>query len=98
MVFGFLWLFDLFKHQAVVLFEEFLLVDELESIADNFFHENFLPRSDMVQHPFPARAFNPVKVDHHHLSSRTQRPVNRGHGLVRIFEVMIGVADEGEVN
>src|SRR4029077_2215884 len=90
--------FNLFEHEVVVLVEEFFLFHQLESVADNLFRKNLLPSPDVVQYPLPALALDPAKVDYHQLASRTQRSVNRGHGLVWELEVMVGVADEGQVN
>src|SRR5439155_7549413 len=54
--------------------------------------------SHVVHHPVGAHARDATEFHQYNLASRTEGLEDRMHGSVRKLEVMIGVADKGEVN
>jgi hypothetical protein len=52
----------------------------------------------MAEDPGRADPRDALEIDHDDLASRAQRPLERGQGLRGKLEVMVGVADEGQVD
>src|SRR5207237_1100609 len=55
-------------------------------------------RALVLQNPVRARARDALEVDHDQRAARAQRARDRGEHRLRLLEVVIGVADEGEVD
>src|SRR5262245_11115272 len=88
---------DLIKPNEIVFVErKFLLADQLKARLLYLLENNFLACPNVVQHPFPAFAFDPVKINHDDLPTRPEGFVDRSHRLERKLEVVVGIANKGQ--
>lgn len=88
----------LLESNEVVVLEELLFLYLPEPCCQYLLGENFLSRPDVIEYPCRAFPFNAMKIDQDHLSSRPQRSVDRSHRLKRELEVVVSVANEGQVD
>src|SRR5690606_25737908 len=85
-------------HKVILLKQLEFLADLLEAGFNNLGFKDLLASSNMIQHPIGADAGNPAKVDENDAPARLERPLDRCHCLEGKLEMMVRVADEGDVD
>src|SRR5207248_6790096 len=88
----------LHEPHEVVLLEELLLADLLEPAGDDLLDEHLLPGPDVAEDPLRTLARDAVEVAEDHSPAGPERLVDRLHRAEGVLEVMVGVADEDEID
>src|SRR5690606_7769353 len=84
----------LFEDDEIILLEQFRFLTQLaEAGLQDLGLENILAGADVIQHPVAAGAGDAVKVDQHHSPTWLERSVQRRHGFLWEFKVVVGVTD-----
>src|SRR5262249_32202657 len=86
------------KYEAIVFGQDSLLFNKLEPCGEDFFGEGLLPGANMVHHPVGTHAFDPLEIDQYISPTGPERTVDGLHRFGRELEVVIGVADESQVD
>src|SRR5262249_40259652 len=89
---------DLLEPHEVVLLEELLLARLLEAGRLDLLHEDLLAGTDVAQHPVRTLPLHPVEINQDDLAARLEGPADGGHRLLGELEVVVGVADEGQID
>lgn len=94
------WSFFRFResHEVIRLQLVFAYFDLLEAGDFDFVDEDLLAGADMAEDEFRAFAFDAVKVDQHQLPIRFERLADRGQRILRLFEAVVGIADEYQID
>ena len=86
--------------QQVVFLERFDvdLVPQREASVEDLLTEDLFARSDVAHQELPRHPRDTLEVDHDETPARLEASVDRGERTLRALEVVVGVADENEVD
>src|ERR1043165_4859567 len=84
--------------QEVVLAHQLHFLGVAEARRFDLAPERLFAGANVPQHPVRAHAGDALEVDHHQRSAGPQRAPDRVEHRSRILEVVIGVADENEID
>ena len=88
----------LLEHQAVLVLQQHDFTHEPEAGGCNLVGDGLSTGPHMPQYPGWTYAIDALKVDHDHPATGAQRPVEGGHRPKGELEVVVGVADEGQID